>query len=137
MKDEVMADFKAIIRGLETEKYELQKQLEHATAEIRDLKAASEKCKDELWEAITKWHTLEKELEKQFMSRDANSDDKLASREEITRLKEEIAEINKKRRLEMQEVKDAKEMQQAAEDEADKFKRDNEILKNEREDLKE
>ena len=64
MKDEVMADFKAIIRGLETEKYELQKQLELAAAEIRDLKAASAKCKDELWEAITKWHTLEKELEK-------------------------------------------------------------------------
>ncbi len=39
VKDEIMADFKAIIRGLETDKYELQKAQEKALAEIKELKA--------------------------------------------------------------------------------------------------
>jgi hypothetical protein len=70
------------------------------------------------------------------MTKVANSDDKLANREEITRLREEMAEINKKRRLELQEINEAKEMQLAAEDDADNFKKANLILKNENEDLK-
>lgn len=39
VKDEIMADFKAIIRGLEADKYELQKAQEKALAEIKELKA--------------------------------------------------------------------------------------------------
>lgn len=82
VKDEIMADFKAIIRGLEADKYELQKAQEKALAEIKELKAQNQKLKDELWEAITKWHNIEKDLEKQFKKKDINADEIMQIREE-------------------------------------------------------
>lgn len=82
VKEEIMADFKSIIRGLETDKYELQKAQEKALAEIKELKAQNQKFKDELWEAITKWHNLEKDLEKQFKKKDISADEIMQIREE-------------------------------------------------------
>ena len=131
-----MSDFKVIIRGLETDKYELQKQLEKANAEIKDLKAMSTKLKDELWEAITKWHSIEKDLEKQFKSKDTNADEILECREEIMLLKEQINELNRKIKHDQHFVNEAKEMMEAAELDTEKYKKINVQLKEDNEELK-
>lgn len=137
VKDEVMADFKVVIRGLETDKYELQKQLEKANAEIKELRATSTKLRDELWDAITKWHMLEKDLEKQFKSKDTRADDMLQCREEILELKEQIVDLNRKMKQHGNELKEARELQEAAELDTDKFEQTNSQLKTEIEELKE
>jgi hypothetical protein len=52
VKNEILQDYKQIIRGLESEKYELQKSLDKATAELKEFKTANQKLKDELWDTI-------------------------------------------------------------------------------------
>jgi len=49
---------------------------------MKELKASNQKFKDELWDAITKWHSIEKELEKHLKKKDISGDEMLQLREE-------------------------------------------------------
>lgn len=137
VKDEIMADFKAIIRGLETDKYELQKAQEKANAEIKELKAQNTKLKDELWEAITKWHNIEKDLEKQFKKKDVNADEMLHVREENSQLHDQLRELQRKLKHMENEMKESKELIEGAEEEYEKFKKIIAQLKSQNGEIKE
>lgn len=62
----------AKITSLSQEKLDLQRTINEQERMLDELRKKNTVLKDELWGAIQKWHTIEKDLENQFRIKDTS-----------------------------------------------------------------
>lgn len=93
VKSEIQGDYTGLIKGLEQENQGLRLQLEKIEREAAELKSTLQKTKDELWNTINKWHSIEKDLEGQYSKKDNNMEVLHQQREEIQQLQKKCAQL--------------------------------------------